>query len=79
MPIPPEFVWLQQNGNVTDLEMHRTFNMGLGMVLAVTKEESETILRFLTAKDSGAQIIGHVHDDGHKVTHTNPEVVFQHY
>ena len=79
MPIPPEFEWLQQNGNVTDLEMHRTFNMGLGMVLAVAKEEIETILRFLAAKDSGAQIIGHVHDDGHKVTHMIPEVVFQHY
>ena len=79
LPIPPEFVWLQQNGNVTDLEMHRTFNMGLGMVLAVSKDASEEILNFLVAKDSGAQIIGHVHDDGHKVTHVNSEVMFQHY
>jgi phosphoribosylformylglycinamidine cyclo-ligase len=79
MPIPPEFVWLQQNGNVTDLEMHRTFNMGLGMVLAVSKDASSDILNFLTEKNSGAQIIGHVHDDGHNVTHVNPEVAFHHY
>ena len=79
MLIPPEFVWLQQNGNVTDLEMHRTFNMGLGMVLAVSKDASEGILNVLAAKNSGAQIIGHVHDGGHKVTHVNAEVMFQHY
>jgi phosphoribosylaminoimidazole (AIR) synthetase len=59
--------------------MHRTFNMGLGMVLAVSKDASETILEFLAVKNSGAQIIGHVHDDGHKVTHMNSEVLFQHY
>ena len=79
MPIPPEFVWLQQSGNVTDLEMHRTFNMGMGMVLAVSKDACEDILNFLAAKNSGAQIIGHVHDAGHNVTHVNSQVVFQHY
>lgn len=79
MPIPPEFVWLQQSGNVTDLEMHRTFNMGLGMVLAVSKDACEDVLNFLATKNSGAQIIGHVHDAGHNVTHVNSQVVFQHY
>ncbi|DAC40661.1 MAG TPA: phosphoribosylformylglycinamidine cyclo-ligase, partial [Candidatus Poseidoniales archaeon] len=42
MSIPPEFTWLQSQGNVTDLEMHRTFNMGLGMVLAVEKEQADS-------------------------------------
>ena len=72
MPIPPEFTWLQEAGNVTDLEMHRTFNMGLGMVLAVEREQADSILSFIKTYEPNAAIIGSVHDDGHKVTHQNP-------
>ena len=79
MQIPPEFLWLQENGNVTDLEMHRTFNMGLGMVLAVEKSQAESILKFLQKFDTGVVIIGHVHDERHRVTHSNPDVFFEHY
>ena len=77
--IPPEFSWLQQAGNVTDLEMHRTFNMGLGMVLAVEKDQAESILEFLKSFEPRASIVGHVHNNGHKVTHSNPDVFFEHY
>ena len=31
-PIPPIFAAIQQSGNVSDAEMYRVFNMGLGMV-----------------------------------------------
>ena len=79
MPIPPEFNWLQSQGNVTDLEMHRTFNMGLGMVLAVAKDQAESILSFVQQHEPNAAIIGHVHDDAHKVTHSNPDIFFEHY
>ena len=79
MPIPPEFTWLQEAGNVTDLEMHRTFNMGLGMVLAVEREQADSILSFIKTYEPNAAIIGSVHDDGHKVTHQNPDVFFEHY
>ncbi len=79
MSIPPEFTWLQSQGNVTDLEMHRTFNMGLGMVLAVEKEQADSILEFIQQFEPAAAIIGHVNDDGHKVTHANPKILFEHY
>lgn len=79
MSIPPEFTWLQNQGNVTDLEMHRTFNMGLGMVLAVEKEQADSILEFVQQYEPAAAIIGHVNDNGHKVTHANPEILFEHY
>jgi phosphoribosylaminoimidazole (AIR) synthetase len=59
--------------------MHRTFNMGLGMVLAVEKEQAESLLQFLKTFEPSASIIGHVHDNGHKVTHSNPDVFFEHY
>ncbi|KAG0596906.1 hypothetical protein M758_UG294300 [Ceratodon purpureus] len=42
--VPPIFTWLQEQGGVEDAEMRRTFNMGVGMVLIVSKEESESIV-----------------------------------
>ncbi|MBU6339536.1 MAG: phosphoribosylformylglycinamidine cyclo-ligase [Rickettsiales bacterium] len=44
---PKVFSYLQKIGNVSDEEMHRTFNCGIGMVLVVEKEsvaEVKTIL-----------------------------------
>lgn len=79
MSIPPEFIWLQNQGNVTDLEMHRTFNMGLGMVLAVEKEQADSILEFVQQYEPAAAIIGYVNDNGRKVTHANPKILFEHY
>ncbi|KAG0573220.1 hypothetical protein KC19_VG159200 [Ceratodon purpureus] len=42
--VPPIFKWLQEQGGVDDAEMRRTFNMGVGMVLIVGKEEAESIV-----------------------------------
>jgi len=35
-PRPALFRWLQERGNVTEPEMHRVFNCGIGMVIAVS-------------------------------------------
>jgi phosphoribosylformylglycinamidine cyclo-ligase len=40
----PIFKWLQEKGGVEDAEMRRTFNMGIGMVLIVSKDEAEAIV-----------------------------------
>ncbi|XVE73400.1 hypothetical protein DITRI_Ditri11bG0115100 [Diplodiscus trichospermus] len=42
--MPAVFKWIQQAGNIEDAEMRRTFNMGIGMVLIVSKEASNRIL-----------------------------------
>ncbi|KAL4363345.1 hypothetical protein GQ457_04G029130 [Hibiscus cannabinus] len=42
--VPAVFKWMQQAGNIEDAEMRRTFNMGIGMVLVVSKEASQRIL-----------------------------------
>ncbi|GMY37613.1 phosphoribosylformylglycinamidine cyclo-ligase, chloroplastic-like [Fagus crenata] len=42
--VPTVFKWIQEAGNVEDAEMRRTFNMGIGMVLVVSKETSSRIL-----------------------------------
>jgi phosphoribosylformylglycinamidine cyclo-ligase len=46
--MPPLFDWLREQGNVSDAEMHRVFNCGIGMVVIVSPEEAdaaETLLR----------------------------------
>ena len=57
---PPVFDWLQENGNVTDDEMYRTFNCGVGMVLCVAEADVEQTLATLTEQGENASIIGHI-------------------
>uniref|UniRef100_A0A0E0D941 phosphoribosylformylglycinamidine cyclo-ligase n=1 Tax=Oryza meridionalis TaxID=40149 RepID=A0A0E0D941_9ORYZ len=42
--VPPVFRWIQEVGKIEDAEMRRTFNMGIGMVLVVSKEAADGIL-----------------------------------
>jgi len=79
LPILPEFDWIQENGNVTDREMHRTFNMGCGMIVAVSADVADDVCKWLENKLPGCQVIGSVVDNGRKVTHTNSEILFEHY
>jgi phosphoribosylformylglycinamidine cyclo-ligase len=39
------FDWLQENGAITDAEMLRTFNCGIGMVMLVPETEAEKLLK----------------------------------
>ena len=46
-PMPPLFTWLKQQGNVSDREMFRVFNCGIGMAVIVSAAEAaaaETLL-----------------------------------
>lgn len=79
LPVLPEFDWIQENGNVSDREMYRTFNMGCGMIIAVDASVADDVCEWLAERMPGCAIIGSVVDNGRKVTHANPEVVFEHY
>ncbi|KAJ4821674.1 Phosphoribosylformylglycinamidine cyclo-ligase [Rhynchospora pubera] len=58
----PVFHWLQQAGGIEDAEMRRTFNMGIGMVLVVTKDAADRILADFSV---AAYHIGEVvHEEG---------------
>ena len=46
--MPPLFTWLQAQGNVEDLEMYRTFNCGIGMVIIVAQEHAGAAIDLLT-------------------------------
>jgi len=57
---PAIFDWLQDGGNVADDEMYRTFNCGIGMVLAVNPKDAEATLKLLIQAGESAFLIGHI-------------------
>jgi phosphoribosylformylglycinamidine cyclo-ligase len=59
-PRDPVFDWLQQVGNISDAELHRTFNCGIGMVVIVAAAQAEAALLRLRAAGEHAQRIGMV-------------------
>jgi len=59
---PPVFDWLQQAGGVEQKEMLRTFNCGVGMVLAVDAAAEQDVLQTLRALGETAWTIGEVTD-----------------
>lgn len=54
------FDWLQEQGKVTDHEMHRTFNCGIGMVVVVPAEQARAAADLLRGQGEEALIIGKV-------------------
>lgn len=67
---PKIFDWLQQNGNIADAEMARTFNCGIGLILVVAAEEVAKLTQIL--QDHGEKVfqIGEIkarQNDEHQV------------
>jgi len=78
LPVFPEFSWIAEVGSVDTREMHRTFNMGMGMVVAVSNDVSDNVAKWLSERLPGTRRIGSVTDSG-KVTHAESSVYFDHY
>jgi len=57
---PEVFNWLQANGNVNEIEMHRTFNCGIGLVIAIAADEVQNAMDILKASGEDAFIIGEI-------------------
>jgi phosphoribosylformylglycinamidine cyclo-ligase len=64
---PPIFMLIQQLGNVPDTEMFRTFNMGIGYILVVSREQAQEILTRLVEAGESAGLIGEVYRGVHEV------------
>ncbi|KAL0883449.1 hypothetical protein ABMA27_016828 [Loxostege sticticalis] len=56
--VHPVFAWIADAGAVTDDEMLRTFNCGLGMVLIVSPEDQAEVMN--TTRSFGAMVVGSV-------------------
>lgn len=55
--MPELFSWLQQQGKITDHEMHRVFNCGIGMVLIISNEHVEAVMKALR---NAGEIVWHI-------------------
>ena len=55
---PAVFDWLQQAGNVSRHEMYRTFNCGVGMVIALSAAEADKAVELMRAAGEKAWKIG---------------------
>jgi phosphoribosylformylglycinamidine cyclo-ligase len=59
--LPAVFHWLQEQGGVPQVDMFRTFNMGIGLVLVVDPDRAEQTLEELAARGGrNSRIIGKV-------------------
>jgi phosphoribosylformylglycinamidine cyclo-ligase len=58
--VPPIFTFLQQAGNVSDAEMRRTFNNGIGMIAIVPADATDDVLQRLEAMNEKAYLIGEI-------------------
>jgi len=58
--VPPIFSFLRQAGNVSDEEMRRTFNNGIGMIAIVHPDATADVLQRLEAMDEKAYLIGEI-------------------
>jgi phosphoribosylformylglycinamidine cyclo-ligase len=54
------FDWLARTGAIDDVEMHRTFNCGIGMVAIVAANRAEQALQVLARHGEKALLIGEV-------------------
>ena len=59
-PRPQLFEWLQRNGDVTETEMHRVFNCGIGMVAIVATEDASEAQHVLEREGEKVFRIGEI-------------------
>ncbi len=61
MPTPPViFRLLQKEGRISEIEMFRTFNMGIGFIVICPGRQSDAVLRVFRRNKQGAFRIGNV-------------------
>lgn len=60
IPLPPIFTLIQERGNIPVRDMYNTFNMGIGMVVAVAAERAEEAMQTLTDLGETPTILGHM-------------------
>jgi phosphoribosylformylglycinamidine cyclo-ligase len=58
--VPPLFELLRRLGNVSDSEMYRTFNMGIGMVIVCAASDAESVAQHLREQGETVYTIGKV-------------------
>ena len=65
--VPAIFKLLQKNGSIDEKMMYNTFNMGIGMVLAIDPADKDKVLEALSSTGDKAYVIGRVEAGEKKV------------
>lgn len=58
--LPPVFALLEEKGEMERAHMYSTFNMGIGMVMAVPAKEAQQTVELLAKAGQEAWVIGHI-------------------
>ena len=59
-PVPPIFDLIAKNGQIEEQMMYNTFNMGLGMVVAVDPADVEKTMEAIRAAGDTPYVVGHI-------------------
>ena len=59
-PVPPIFELIQRAGDIPERDMYNTFNMGIGLVMAIPKDEIGKALDLLARAGEASYVIGSV-------------------
>ncbi|HJC67128.1 MAG: phosphoribosylformylglycinamidine cyclo-ligase [Lachnospiraceae bacterium] len=59
-PVPPIFHLLAKKGQIEEKMMYNTYNMGLGMILAVKPEEAERAMEAIKAAGEAPYVVGSI-------------------
>lgn len=58
--VPPLFAYMQRHGAVDEEDMFAAFNMGIGLMIVVSRKDVDNALRILTAQKSRAFVVGEI-------------------
>ena len=59
-PVPALFDLIQKNGNIEEHMMYNTFNMGLGMVIAVNPKDVDATMKAIEDAGDKCYVVGHI-------------------
>ena len=60
MPVPPVFDLIAKTGKIPERDMYNTFNMGLGMIVAVDPADVEKTLEAIKAAGDAPYVVGRI-------------------
>ncbi len=69
LEVPEILAWIAEKGQLSENELYRTFNMGMGFAFIVAPEDAEKIISLIP----GARAVGHVIEE-HKVLLRGQEI-----
>lgn len=79
LPVLPEFEWMRRVADISDYEMWRTFNMGMGMCLVVSSSDASSVCQWLNQRMPGCRVVGRVTAEKGIVRHLQSGVSYDRY